>query len=122
MSKIKLSLKIKSPDIEEDKKISGIINNNRIVYTDNGIKTTIVLAEPLYLSRENDDYKFEFYFDSNRITTGKYTLKMYNTSMPLKIRTLKQQYELHSLKLKYDLCMEEEECGIFEFNLKYEII
>lgn len=120
MSKIKLLSKIKSVDENSTHELCGIMNDNRIVYNDSGIKTTLIFDDKLYMSRETDDYKFEFIFLDSKSSKGKYTLKLYNNSIDVDINTSSLVLLPNVIKLKYELLIDGENCGLFDFELKYE--
>lgn len=122
MSKIKIFTKLDSPDEKVVKEFKGILNNNKLVYTDDSVKTTIVLNDDLLMTRENDDYKFEFIFKDKSVTKGYYTLKMYNTSMDLEIKTYKLEINENFFKVEYELLIDDEDKQKFIFELNYEII
>lgn len=118
--KINIFMKLISEDEKINKKLCGIINDNRIVYIDGDIKTTIILDDKLSLVRENKDYKFSFVYNNKKMSKGSYILNTYNYSIPLDIYTNELIIENNYVKIDYHLWIDQVDCGNFLFELKYE--
>lgn len=119
MSKINIDLKLTSSNEVINKKISGIFNNNRIIYIDDNIKTTIILDEILTLKRESKEYIINLIFDNNK--SSEYILVDHNIKIPLNLKIVEIIRKNNYLKLKYQLDVQEEN-SIYELELNYKKI
>ena len=119
MSKINIDLKLTTNEDKISKKISGIIDQNRIVYIDDNIKTTILLDEIITLTRETEDYKIKLVFDNKE--SSEYILLKYNTVLPIIAKIIKKTIEDNYLYIKYQLNIQNENT-IYELELKYKKI
>lgn len=114
-----MDFKLISNEDSITKKISGIINNNRIIYIDDNIKTTIVLDDVISMKRESEEYIIEFIFDKKSKTKGTYKLLKHNISLDLEIDTLNIVNNKGLLVLEYHLLLSDEDKGIYKLELKY---
>ena len=119
MSKINIDLKLTTNEEKISKKISGIIDHNRIVYIDDNVKTTILLNDIITLKREAKDYIIKLVFDNKE--SSEYTLLKYKTVLPIKVKVLKINREDNYLYLKYQLNIQNED-SVYELELKYKKI
>src|SRR5574344_2406693 len=117
MSKIKLKLSLKTSNNSYNKEINGIFNDNRIVYNDDGIKTTISL-DNLSIERENVDYKLELIFSEKPV--GKYLLKKFNKIIDLDLKP--QEFKINDNKITIKYYINFEEYELFEYKIEYNII
>lgn len=114
MSKIKLNILLNN----EKKEIYGILKDNRIVYSENNIKTIIDLNK-LNLIREANEYKIELDLNSNK---GIYYLKEYNIKMELEIKVNNLKITEKSIIIEYIIKNDNQNEEIIEYKVNYEII
>lgn len=118
MEKIKLNIKLKNNDIQEETSLIAILDENKIKYTDN---QNIVSEMELdlvndILIRNNKDYTITYKFILNEITTNKVLVKELNKELDIKIKTYELLKDNNNYKVKYEILDSNE---IIEYELKY---
>lgn len=118
MSKIKIKAILKTKDNLHIYEGKGIINNNQIIYNDNGITTKITLDTPLTIERTKD-YNIKLGFKTNEIVKGTYIINEGTLETITKTKDLK--IEKNSIKIKYNLKINSVNIDDFEYILTYTI-
>lgn len=110
MSKINIKYSIKNPNETIQNECLGILNDNKISYTDNNIMT-IFNIDSLELIRRTDEYELKLLFNNNicYITNNEGTL-----NIDLKFKTKK--IDINKLYIEYILANE-----IYYYELEYEV-
>ena len=122
--KIKTSLNtINEMSANINNEIVGEINNNEIIYNEGEIKVIItILDNKITMSRINDDYVIKMEFILNSITEGIYDIKDVNTKFNLAVETNELTINDGMIFVNYHLNLNNEDMGIFKFQLDYEVI
>lgn len=103
--------------------IIGEMNNNEIIYNEGEIKVIItILDNKVTMSRINDDYVIKMEFILNSITEGIYDIKDVNTKFNLAVETNELTINEGMIFVNYHLNLNNEDMGIFKFQLDYEVI
>lgn len=116
--KVLIESKIYNNSTEElsELKTKAIMNNRKIIYQDNGIKTVLELRDDLiYLNRDLDKGNIEIYF---RNLNPKCRLNIENSYIDLDIIINKLDIKENEVNIEYKL---EEDIITFDFRYK-EII
>ena len=126
MSKIKIKTSLNtinemSANIKNE--IVGEFNDNEIMYNEGDIKVFInIYDDKLSMSRINDDYVIKMDFVKEIITEGTYDIKDVNAKFNLAVETNELVIEEKRLFVNYHLNLNNEDMGIFKFELTYEVI
>ena len=122
--KIKTSLNtINEMSANISNEIIGEKNNNEIIYNEGEIKVIInILDNKVTMSRINDDYVIKKEFILNSITEGIYDIKDVNTKFNLAVETNELTINDGMIFVNYHLNLNNEDMGIFKFQLDYEVI
>lgn len=122
--KIKTSLNtINEMSANISNEIVGEINNNEIIYNEGEIKVIItILDNKVTMSRINDDYVIKMEFILNSITEGIYDIKDVNTKFNLAVETNELTINDGMIFVNYHLNLNNEDMGVFKFQLDYEVI
>lgn len=120
MSKVNIEFKLVSNEDNIIKKIDGILQNNRLSFYDDNIKTSLIINDIITMKRETKDYIIELNFDKNNTTKGTYLLLNHNISLDLIIDTIKLEKKDDYLNIKYHLLVSNEDKGIYNLELKYK--
>lgn len=122
--KIKTSLNtINEMSANINNEIVGEMNNNEIIYNEGEIKVIItILDNKITMSRINDDYVIKMEFILNSITEGIYDIKDVNTKFNLAVETNELTINDGMIFVNYHLNLNNEDMGIFKFQLDYEVI
>lgn len=100
--KIFLKIKLKTNEEIITKETTGLKVDNKIIYSESNITTTITLNEDnIILTRENNEYKITLNFNNNK-SIGEYYLKGYN-KFDLNIKLNKLEIKNNFIKIKYEL-------------------
>ncbi|MBR1376323.1 MAG: hypothetical protein IJ565_00710 [Bacilli bacterium] len=115
MQKISLKIEFHSDDMEYLKEFDGTIEENRIIYNEDGIKMMIDLNNNI-IARENDDFKIEIDLSSNKCT---YYLKEHHleTTLEVESKIIKKD---NKILIEYFLIDNRENKIIYniEYNIK----
>lgn len=122
--KIKTSLNtINEMSANISNEIIGEKNNNEIIYNEGEIKVIItILDNKITMSRINDDYVIKMEFILNSITEGIYDIKDVNAKFNLAVETNELTIKDGMIFVNYHLNLNNEDMGIFKFQLDYEVI
>ena len=122
--KIKTSLNtINEMSANISNEIVGEMNNNEIIYNEGEIKVIItILDNKITMSRINDDYVIKMEFILNSITEGIYDIKDVNTKFNLAVETNELTINDGMIFVNYHLNLNNEDMGVFKFQLDYEVI
>ncbi len=118
MSKIKIKTILKNKtDIHE---FSGkaIKTNNTITYNDNNTLTKITIDDTVSIERKND-YYIKLNFKQTKTIQGTYETKEGNFN--IKTETKELNIKKDSIKIKYNLIINNVFIDTFYFNLQYTI-
>ena len=118
MSKIKLKTTLKTEKSIHTYEGKGIISNDVITYNDNGILTKIIIKEPLIIQRKSN-YFIELGFKTNETILGTYSIS--EGKLQTKVNTKELKIEKNSIKIKYNLKINNVNIDDFEFILIYTI-
>ena len=121
MSRIKINVFISSKNgnntyIEKD----AIRKENSVIYMHDDIKTVILFEEDkVAIKRENEEFSNFLEFIQNKQTDSKYYINSYDKYLNMKIYTKFLYIGDNSLKIKYDLYLEDEKKDEYTFELKW---
>ncbi len=118
MSKIKVKSILKSNDGKYIFEGKGIKKDNKIIYNDNGVMTTITLGDEVYLERKKD-YLLKMGFCTYNSLKGTYIIPEGNLEVKTVTKELKQSEG--ELKIVYSMEINNELIRDFELNLYYSI-
>lgn len=124
MSRIKCILNLKKDNeiIYDKLPTKGIKIDDRIIYKENDINVTIYnFNNTIKMKRSTSEYIIELNFMNGKATVGTYYLIDYQKSIDLNIDTFKLIVINNKLSLDYNLKMNEELIGHFNFSLEYEV-
>lgn len=126
MSKIKIKTSLNtinemSANIQNE--IVGEFNDNEIMYNEGDIKVFINLYDDkISMSRINDDYIIKMDFVKGSITEGTYDIKDVSAKFNLAVETNELIIEDKKIFVNYHLNLNNEDMGVFKFELTYEVI
>lgn len=124
MSHIKgiVNLKKDNEIIYDNLLIKGIIVDDRIIYKENNISVTIYdFDNTIKMKRSTNEYIIELNFINSKTAIGTYYLIEYEKTIDLNIDTFKLIISNNKLSLDYNLKMNTELIGHFNFSLEYEV-
>ena len=105
MSKIKIKYNLKNSNQNLNNNCLGLLNNNKIIYSDNGI-TTIDINK-LIITRKNDDYEINLHILEEKgyidIKEGRFELELKIITKTLKNSKINIEYFLNNEKYIYEL-------------------
>ena len=103
--------------------IIGEMDAQKIIYNEGEIKVIIEITDKqVTMSRINDDYIIKMIFIKNSITEGLYDIKDLDVKFNLAVETNELVIEDGKLYIDYHLNLNNEDMGIFHFQLDYEVI
>ncbi len=111
MSKIKIKYNLKNSNQNLNNECLGIINNNKIIYSDNGITTTID-KEKLIITRKNNDYEIKLH-----ILEEKGYIDIKEGTIELKLKIITKILESNKINIEYLLNKEK-----YIYEVEYEVI
>lgn len=122
--KIKTSLNtINEMSANISNEIIGEIDDKAIIYNEGDIKVIIeILEDKITMSRINDDYIIKMPFIRDSITEGLYDIKDINAKFNLAVETNELIIEEGKIFIDYHLNLNNEDMGVFRFQLDYEVI
>lgn len=122
--KIKTSLNtINEMSANISNEIIGEIDDKVIIYNEGDIKVIIeILEDKITMSRINDDYVIKMSFIRDSITEGLYDIKDINAKFNLAVETNELIIEEGKIFIDYHLNLNNEDMGVFHFQLDYEVI
>lgn len=118
MSKVNIKYSLKSGDDVYNFVGKGIKNGDKITFNDNGIMTTIVLGNNIFLERKKD-YLIKLGFCINNSMEGTYIIPEGQILIETTTKSIKQ--EENSIIIRYFLNIDNAEKNEFELNLQYSI-
>lgn len=121
MSKIKINSSISGKETEEYKiSTNGIKNDNIITYKDDNSLVNIVLSEnTISIKRENDEMHQTLKFEKNKENKTNYFIKELNMDIILKTKTNDLLITKDSIRIEYELYMNEEYSDVFTYFLEW---
>lgn len=115
LAKVNINYSLKNKEII-NKKIKGILNNNKIIFDDDNYKIIIEMSDKnLVIKRQNEEIDSEMNF--NEKSCCKYFLKQYNKYVTFDIELIRLNVSLNDIEIIYKI--EDEQ---FEFVLHFEVI
>lgn len=119
--KIFIKTTLKSMEEETSYEGYGILTENKIVYTENGVRTTIkVEQDKVSMKRNHDTYELLLHWDKKKKTDGIYKIYELHSEIHLQIETNMLELSSQEIKVKYQL-KQEDVIGNYEFHLTYEV-
>ena len=118
MSKININYSLKNKDEIHTFIGKGIKNGDKITFNDDGIMTTIILGEKVFLERKKD-YLIKLGFCINNSTKGTYIIP--EGSLDIETETKELIYSGNGVKIVYSLFINKGNVGEFELNFNYGI-
>lgn len=111
MSKIKVNYSIKNKEEIISNECLGILNNNRISYTDNNIMTSFNI-NTFELIRKTDEYEIKFLFNNNICY-----INNNGNELSIDIEVKAKKIDINKIYIEYILSDE-----IYYYELEYEVI
>ena len=111
MSKIKIKYNLKNSNQNLNNECLGIINNNKIIYSDNGITTTID-KKKLIITRKNNDYEIKLH-----ILEEKGYIDIKEGTIELELKIITKILESNKINIEYLLNKEK-----YIYEVEYEVI
>lgn len=103
--------------------IIGEITDKKLIYNEGEIKVIIeIFDDQIIMSRINDDYIIKMVFIKNSITEGLYDIKDVDVKFNLAVETNELIIEDGKIYIDYHLNLNNEDMGVFHFQLDYEVI
>lgn len=103
--------------------IIGEITDKKLIYNEGEIKVIIeIFDDQIIMSRINDDYIIKMLFIKNSITEGLYDIKDIDVKFNLAVETNELIIEEGRIYIDYHLNLNNEDMGVFHFQLNYEVI
>lgn len=120
MSKIKINSSLINFDGKENYNYNnlGIIKNNKVIYIDNDINTSLDLCN-LILKRTSNEYEILLDFKNKK---GYYRVDNLNCTFNLKIEIKKIIEKDKYLCIEYSLFIDNTHLGIYKYKFSYEVI
>lgn len=123
---VKISLKTSLKSKQEKEPIiyigAGIFDVDKIVYQENNVTMILrKLEDHISLVRRCNDYEISFCFDKTKKTEGKYQLLSLGKEMDFQITTSVLEWTNQRIQVIYELELENENLGQFEYNVTYEV-
>lgn len=123
MVKIKINSSLKTDEDNVLGEFLGTFDNNIIVYQENNINVTLLIKDnKIKMSRIADDYDIELDFALDQIAKGIYDIKKHKIKMDLEVKTNILEINNNKIFIEYELKLNDENMGIFSFEIKYEVI
>lgn len=118
MGKVNIDYSLKTKDEIHTFEGKGIKNGDKITFNDDGIMTTIILGEKVFLERKKD-YLIKLGFCINNSTKGTYIIP--EGSLDIETETKELIYGGNGVKIVYSLFINKGNVGEFELNFNYGI-
>jgi len=118
MGKVNIDYSLKTKDEIHTFEGKGIKNGDKITFNDDGIMTTIILGEKVFLERKKD-YLIKLGFCINNSTKGTYIIP--EGSLDIETETKELIYSGNGVKIVYSLFINKGNVGEFELNFNYGI-
>lgn len=118
MSKVNIKYSLKSGDDVYNFVGKGIKNGDKITFNDNGIMTTIVLGNNIFLERKKD-YLIKLGFCINNSMEGTYIIP--EGSLDVYTDTKELILNENTVKIMYSLFINKQLIDDFELNFNYSI-
>ncbi|MDD2435728.1 MAG: hypothetical protein PHO63_05720 [Bacilli bacterium] len=123
MSQIKIKSLLQTP--EENKVIeyylTGIKKRNKLIYKEEETDVTIEITDCLKIIRQKEDSTLTLNLDATKMTEGAYFINEIG-NLSLFIKTNIIEITDHKIYTEYELTINDEELGLFIFELEFEEI
>lgn len=117
MGKINLKANLISDEENLNIEVSGIKNNNKIIYKENNITVTIlILNNKIEMNRSCNEYKVNLVFQKNKKTMSNYQVFGIPKTFDLETKTNKLIIEDNKIEINYNL-----EGNDFKYSLVWEV-
>ena len=117
MGKINLKANLISDEENLNIEVSGIKNNNKIIYKENNITVTIlILNNKIEMNRSSNEYKVNLIFQKNKKTMSNYQVFGMPKTFDLETKTNKLIIEDNKIEINYNL-----EGNDFKYSLVWEV-
>lgn len=101
----------------------GTHKNDKILYHEGNIAVCLtVLDDTVSMNRKTEEYEIEMTFSENETKPGIYDLIEMNAQMELQVKTNHLKIEKGLVEIIYDLTINGEMTGTYDFTLEYEEI
>ena len=117
MGKINLKANLISDEENLNIEVSGIKNNNKIIYKENNITVTIlILNNKIEMNKSCNEYKVNLVFQKNKKTISNYQVFGMPKTFDLETKTNKLIIEDNKIEINYNL-----EGNDFKYSLVWEV-
>ena len=100
--------------------VKAIYKDNEITYKLNDVLVKITIFQNrLSITRKSKDMMLNFEFEKNKCLINKYLIKDLGLNVKVETKTKKLIINDNSIKLEYDLFMNDEFSSSFTFNLEW---
>jgi uncharacterized beta-barrel protein YwiB (DUF1934 family) len=97
-----------------------IENENKISYYEKNILVTISIGDKVIVERFHTDYKIKLIFKENEKNITQYEIFNPKMIFDLEVETLSLEKKVNSLYIKYRLKLNNEDMGLFIFEINFE--
>ena len=117
MGKINLKASLISDEENLNVEVSGIKNNNKIIYKENNVTVTIlILNNKIEMNRSCNEYKINLVFEELKKTISTYQVFGMSKTFDLETKTNMLIIEDNKIELNYNL-----EGNNFKYSLVWEV-
>ena len=114
---------ISSNDKEKLNDIKAILKDNKITYSINETKVSILIKDNMVtLKRENSEIKISLEFNKSKKMYGIYYIKPLNIKLKVTVETKKLIITNNSLSVNYDLYINDEFSDNFNYNIEWRCL
>lgn len=98
------------------------IDKKLISYKEDNIDVNLSYKDRVSITRDSKEYRIDMVFIPKEMVKGVYLLKETNTELNLNVFTNKVEKKKNSILINYDLTIENESSGNFEYYLEWSVI
>lgn len=122
MPKIKYRATIKNSSESSIWEGLGILNNDQITHVNEGITTIVSFkANDIKIRRRTEEYDIELLLNKD-CSSGTYKLLNNDVGLELEVKSIETTISKNHVFAKYSLKMQDEDMGIFTYEINYEVI
>ncbi len=97
--------------------------NNVLDYYDSNIRVTVLIDHNLVcMFRDHPEYNLSLNFDREKTMKTKYLLKATNMNLNIEVKTINLVSTENIINIKYILYLNEQNMGVFNYKLCFEVI